>query len=240
MHAEADTNRLIESHQGYAHAIAAEVLRKMPREIDRNELQASAELGLVEAAHAFDASRGVQFKTFAYYRIRGAVYDGLRKMGWFSKSHYQEMKFQAAANEYMLDHTAASGNSPQATAEQQWNELNTMTATVVNCYILSLDNMKQEWADTVSVPADEKLQRDQHASQMQRALRKLPEKNRQVIEAYYFQDKNLEQIGQELNLSKSWLSRLHAKSLEMLKDLMASEPEQGAARERATFERQVR
>ena len=79
-----DVDQLINAYRSYAHAIASEMLRKLPPHIERDDIIGAAELGLVEAARAFDPNRGVLFKTFAFYRIRGAVYDGLRKMAWFS------------------------------------------------------------------------------------------------------------------------------------------------------------
>src|SRR5258708_2989430 len=85
MSAETPSNhRLIESHLSYAHAIAAEIVKTLPNHVERGDLQAAAELGLTEAAHSYDHRPGVQFKTFAYYRIRGAVYDAVRKARWFS------------------------------------------------------------------------------------------------------------------------------------------------------------
>ena len=88
----AEADKLIEAHISISHAIAAEVIRKLPPDLERKDIQGSAELGLVEAANSFDRTRGVQFKTFAYYRIKGAIYDGLRKMGWYSKGVYQQMR----------------------------------------------------------------------------------------------------------------------------------------------------
>src|ERR1700732_1691603 len=94
-------DRLVETFRSYSHAIAAEVLRKYPA-IARDDIIGAAELGLVEAAQNFDPSRGVLFKTFAYYRIRGAIYDALRKMGCLKGE--TKLHFEAGANEYMKDY----------------------------------------------------------------------------------------------------------------------------------------
>ena len=83
-------------------------MRKLPPDLEKKDIQGWAELGLVEAANSFDPTRGVQFKTFAYYRIRGAIYDGLRKMGWYPKGQYRQMRFEMAANEYLKDVSAGS------------------------------------------------------------------------------------------------------------------------------------
>src|SRR4030095_9731681 len=103
-----DVDQLIHAYRSYAHAIASDILCKLPPNIERGDIIGAAELGLVQAAQAFDLSRGVLFKTFAFYRIRVAVYDGLRKMAWFSKAQYQQYKFERAANEYLTDYSATA------------------------------------------------------------------------------------------------------------------------------------
>jgi RNA polymerase sigma factor for flagellar operon FliA len=205
--------RLVESHRSYAHAIAADVLKKLPSHVEKADIQAAAELGLTEAAASFDGHRGVQFKTFAYYRIRGAVYDAIRKATWFSRGQYKEIVAEAAVNEYMADEAAA----PQSSVTDE-NELERNVGSVISCYMLSLESSK------VAAPADQRrsaedqlIDKEWH-SRLHAALTKLPEKNRTVLQAYYFEERNLEEIGASLGLSKSWVCRLHAKGIDLLRD----------------------
>lgn len=161
-------HRLIESHLSYAHAIAAEILKTLPPHVERGELQAAAELGLTEAAISFDHRPGVQFKTFAYYRIRGAVYDTIRKTAAFAPESEPEP----------LD-------DPALSAEDRI--------------------IQQEWT-----------------ARLHRALPRLPDQDRRILEAYYFEGRNLEAIAGSLGLSKSWVCRLHAKAVESLRKLIAA------------------
>ena len=144
-------DRLVEAFRSYSHAIAAEVIRKFPT-VERDEIRASAEFGLVEAANSFDPSRGVLFKTFAYYRIRGAIYDDLRKMGWFAKD--PRLKFESGANEYMKDY--AESAPPASSGDDAVRELEDITSSVVNCYFLSLTDTPGELADTGTKSAEER------------------------------------------------------------------------------------
>ena len=212
----ASPDRLIETFRSYSHAISAEVLRKYPA-VDRDDIVGAAELGLVEAANNFDPSRGVLFKTFAYYRIRGAIYDSLRKLGWFAKDAAR-LRFESGANEFLKDYAdiAPPASSPDASAQ----ELQDLTTSVVNCYFLSLTSMTEELPESGVKSAEERCMDREISERLREALAKLPEKNREVLEAYYFQDETLESIGKRLGLSKSWLSRLHAKSLEMLRTVL--------------------
>ena len=236
--ASAEVTRLIEANVPYAHALAAEVVRKLPPDLERKDIQGWAELGLVEAANAFDGTRGVQFKTFAYYRIRGAIYDGLRKMGWYPKSQYQQMRFEMAANEYMRD---ASGEPPAAgTAEAQLQDLKETTGNLMTCYMLSLDEMQEEPVDQKQMSAEEVVVQSEQKRNIRWLLNKLPEINRVVLEGFYFGGLTLDQIGAKLGLSRSWVCRLHAKSLAMLRKQLVDSSMGPSSHSPATFPGAVR
>jgi len=213
--ARAEADKLIEAHVSYSHAIAAEVIRKLPPDLERKDIQGWAELGLVEAANSFDRSRGVQFKTFAYYRIKGAIYDGLRKMGWYSKGLYQQLRFEMHANEYLQD--VSSEGLRGASASGELHDLKEVTGNLISCYMLSLDAMPREPEDHGNRSAEEEVVRQQESKNLRTSLAELPETNRRVLEYCYFEGLTLEETGRKLGLSKSWVCRLHAKSLEMLR-----------------------
>ena len=222
-----DVDQLIHAYRSYAHAIASEILRKLPPNIERGDIIGAAELGLVQAAQAFDPTRGVLFKTFAFYRIRGAVYDGLRKMAWFSKAQYQQYRFERAANEYLADYSTTP--VPQGSVEEDGEELKNIAGSLVSCYMLSLDQFPQE-LETPDARSEEECEKMEQQDMLRKCLSQLPEKNRQVMEFYYLQDLSLEEIGEKLGLSKSWVCRIHSKSLEMLRNaLQASSSREASA-----------
>ena len=227
---ETASRQLAETHLSYAHAIASDILKKLPAHIEKSDVQGSAELGLMEAARAFDSRPGVQFKTFAYYRIRGAIYDGLRKSSWFSRTQYKDFQFERASNEYMTDCSDAS-----ATNAVTMSELEHHTSSIVTCYMLSLESNDVKQPADKSRSQEEELLAKEAQARLRAAIPKLPEKNRRVIEAYYFEGRNLDEIGAELGLSKSWTCRVHAKGLEMLRGLLETRPAS-----KATFSQTVR
>jgi RNA polymerase sigma factor for flagellar operon FliA len=208
---------LVEAHRSYAQALAAQILRGLPPRVDRSEINAAAELGLVEAASGYDSRRGVQFKTFAYYRIRGAVYDCLRKMNWATGAARRQLVADRGTNDYLRDYTEVS--TPPTDVAGAGRELERITGSVVSSYLLSLESLKFEIAATAET-AEQKMQGDEQRQGLAAALAELPPNNRQVMEEYYFRDLSLEKIGEKLNLSKSWVCRMHAKSLEMLREKM--------------------
>jgi RNA polymerase sigma factor FliA len=215
---QAGLSQLVESHRSYSHAIAAEILRKCPPSVEKAEIEAAAEFGLVQAASAFDPGRGVLFKTFAYYRVRGAIYDAMRKMAWFSKSYQQRLKFEVGANE--LAREFAEEPRLANSAADEFADLAAQTGAIASCFMMSLDAKEDFVADQRPSAEEELVGRETHR-RLRDAVKRLPEKNRRVLEGYYYDDKSLEEIGASMGLSKSWVCRVHAKSLEMVRDYLA-------------------
>ena len=216
---DARSQALIENHRSYARAIAAEVLRKLPSHAEKDDLEAAADLGLVEAAQAFDASRGVQFKTFSYYRIRGAVYDSIRKATWVSKTEYDKVRAESGANEYMSDY--AEGKQADGTAEQLLDSMTRASQALATCYFLSLEAENAPNPADPGQDAEDQLLEDEQSAVLRDAIEKLPANQRAVCEGYYFQDKKFNEIADGLGLSKSRVCRIHAKSLETLRDALS-------------------
>lgn len=211
----AQIHRLVETHRSYAHAIAAGVLKTLPSRVERSEIESAAELGLTEAAGSFDHRPGVQFKTFAYYRIRGAIYDAIRKATWFSRTQYKQVQAEAGVNEYFAD----AASQPENT-NCELEELERHVGAAVSCYMLSLDASPVKTAVDPTESAEQKLLHREREGALATALKKLPERNRAVLEAYYYEGRTLEEIGAEYGLSKSWTCRLHAKGIELLRESM--------------------
>ena len=206
-----DRNGLVEANRSYARAISAEIARKFNAWNDRSELDSAADLGLVEAATAFDPSRGVQFSTFSYYRIRGAVYDYLRKAG------SRPSVFETAANEYMAD---ASSSGPQANPAQECAEIRNIAGSLVGCHLLSLDATTQQIADKPEDSPEEQVLENERRDSLRRAMDHLPARQKQVLEDYYYRGMSLDEIGKGLGLSRSRVCRIHAKTLEQVRSIM--------------------
>src|SRR5215813_3283352 len=95
---------LVEQHLPLVQAVARKVKRTLNAAVELEDLIGYGSKGLVEAAERFDPRHGVAFSTFAYYRIRGAMYDGLRSMGWYSRADYARYRAEERANEYLQSH----------------------------------------------------------------------------------------------------------------------------------------
>ncbi len=214
--------RLVEQHLPLVQAIARKVKKSVGASVELEDLVGYGSKGLVEAAERFDSRHGAAFSTFAYYRIRGAMYDGLRSMGWYSRADYARYRAEERANEYLRNRAdregaaRAQGAAASADAAAALAEVNEVLSAVATVHITSLEaaaTVPDESRPSPELAVDGQRMR----ARVRQALQALPEKERRLMELYYFADKNLEQAGAEMGLSKSWACRLHARAVEMLR-----------------------
>ena len=224
----ADRDRLVAQHLSLVHAIAAKLKRTLGRSIEFDDLVGYGTKGLLEAAERFDASQGAAFSTFAYYRVRGAMLDGLRTMGWYSRSDYARYRAEERANEYLQNQSERESAGKEASggatagAAAALESIAEILGGVATIHITSLEAASGV-ADERLPPPDADLERVQASARVRQALGKLPEKERQLMEMYYFGDKNLEAAGAALGLSKSWACRLHARAVGLLRAALEDE-----------------
>ncbi|QQR79680.1 MAG: sigma-70 family RNA polymerase sigma factor [Deltaproteobacteria bacterium] len=210
-------DKLIEENLQYAASIASKVMQGLSSSVDYDDVMCNARLGLLEAARKFDTKLNVDFKTFAYYRIKGAIYDGLRKTGWIPRSLYARIKFEQATNEY-LQYMSEKSSYTAKVAGDEASELYDTVNSLASIYVISVDAAEEgmDIEDKKARPLEESAEFQQIKQHMKEAIECLPDKERKLVKMYYFQNKTLEEAGEALGLSKSWVSRLHARSLELL------------------------
>lgn len=206
---------LISQYMPYAASIASRVCQSLSSAVDYEEVLCNARLGLLEAARRFDEKQEVDFRTFAYYRIKGAIYDGLRRSGWLPRTLYAKIKFEEAANEYLQNRSL--GSAKEVLKEHDDGVVADTVNSLASIYIISLDASEDlEIEDEKSTDVEQRTEFLQIRHYMRESISSLPEKEKQLVKMYYFQNKTLEEIGKRLGLSKSWTSRLHARALELL------------------------
>ena len=225
--AASEKSQLVEQHLSLVQAIARKLKKTLGASIEYDDLVAYGSKGLVEAAERFDARHGVAFTTFAYYRIRGAMYDGLRAMGWYSRADYARYRAEERANEYLQSHADREGQPEGAAPGGRTADASETLAAVAEVlsgvaavHITSLEAASSVADETFAAP-DAALDTGRLGKRVRDAIAHLPDKERKLMEMYYFADKNLEEAGAELGLSKSWACRLHARAVHLLRQALA-------------------
>ena len=216
---------MVQQYIPYVRSIAGKIKKTVAREIEFDDLVEYGMIGLLEAADRFDPSVGANFMTFAYYRIRGAIYDGLRGMGWMSRTEYAKARFEERANEYLAEMAAGQGDRPKREGDGAFEaavqDLAHTVQGMAAVYITTLDSAKgaQLRDDSTPLP-EEKLGLEQARNLVRQTIKKLSEQERQLLEMYYYRDLSLQEVGEHLGLSKSWTSRLHARVIEKMHRLL--------------------
>lgn len=210
-------NKIVEQYLPYATSIASRVMQTLSSSVDFDDVLCNARLGLLEAARRFDTTLNVDFKTFAYYRIKGAIYDGLRKTGWIPRSLYARIKFEQATNEY-LQYMSERSSASARLVENELSEVYDTVNSLASIYVVSVDAGEEgmEIEDKKNKDIEQSAEFQQIKQYMKEAIESLPDKERKLVKMYYFQNRTLEEAGVDLGLSKSWTSRLHARALEIL------------------------
>lgn len=211
-------SELIADGRALVRSLALRIYRNIPIKVDLDDLIAYGELGLAEAARDFDAELGNQFSTFAYYRIRGAIYDGLAKMTWTSRARYRRMRNESMANQVLeAEKHKVSSESFSIDENGAWFARTTEQLAVV--YLASGSDSDHDPIESAQDPGEGVVQRVMHlevSSKVRDLVKKLPAPESRLIQLVYFEGYTLQDAGDVLGISKSWASRLHAKILESL------------------------
>lgn len=187
---------LIARHEKMVHGLANRLRRELSLRGDLEDLIAFGFGGLLEAHHRFDPGRGVRFQTFAYYRVRGAMLDGVRKMADLPRRAHQRLK----AEEVRLP-TAAPSPLDKA-------------FTRISARLTSPSPVQGSYAEESPESA---LLKNESIERLLHALSRLAPRERAVVRGRYFEGRPLDELAAELGVSKSWASRIHTRALKELR-----------------------
>ncbi|MEJ9210990.1 FliA/WhiG family RNA polymerase sigma factor [Bacillus smithii] len=202
----------------------------MPKNVSRDELKSLGFLGLVDALTKFDPSRDLKFDTYASFRIRGAILDGLRKEDWLPRGTREKAKKIEAKIEELeqqfLRHVTAEEVANEL--DMSVEELQQVMAEYYTANILSMDDQIKDQEemdgkgydikdDRISTP-EEEVVKEELIQELSREIAGLSEKEKLVLSLFYQEELTLTEIGEILNLSTSRISQIHSKALFKLRN----------------------
>ncbi|HZI10897.1 MAG TPA: sigma-70 family RNA polymerase sigma factor [Myxococcus sp.] len=220
-----DRKAILEKYGPYVRSLAATVRKQFNAQLELDELVAYGQIGLLEAAERFDSKVGANFLTFAHYRIKGAIFDGLRKMGVLRGADARSAYVGERAAAYLgnlSDREAGAGNRGSS-FDDDVGDISDAVQGLAMVFATSLEGADTAGYTDESLPVDVRLELEQLKTRVRAAIEKLPEKERKLLQGYYFQGRTLEEAGAEIGQSKSWASRLHARAIDRLKELLNEE-----------------
>lgn len=214
--AELSRQALLEEFEPLCLKIVDGLIRRfqLPRQL-HEDMMAQARLGLLEAWERFDQDKGARLATFAYYRIQGAVVDGLRAGGQLKRRSRSQAAL-ASKSAQMQAHPTWTANSSQG----GWTEkVAQVDATVrhhgIGWLLVQEAEARQEAQVGRLSPSRQLLEAEQR-QHLREALETLSQQERLCIEEHYFKDSRYQEIAEQLGCSPSWVSRCIKRGLDKL------------------------
>jgi RNA polymerase sigma factor for flagellar operon FliA len=211
----------IREYEPFVRGVVERTRAQLLLECDVEDLMAFGFEGLLGARKRFDASRGVQFKSFAYYRVRGAIVDGVRSMAYLPRRAYARLKAVEAAD--TVAEPLGEANAQRDTPVDGESALRAIDGALgriaaAYCCAASAEDEDAPGGD----PEGEVIER-QRRNLTREAIDALPEQERFLIHGHYIAGRRFDELAAEMGLSKSWASRLHTRALGRLRQQLADQ-----------------
>jgi len=220
-----ERDRLIMEELPQVHYIAARIRERLPQNVAFEDLVNAGVLGLIEAINNYDPSKSVQFKTFAKFRIRGAIVDSLRELDWGSRllrRKGREIDEASARLELQL------GRQPteQEIADElkiELKELYDLLFKLDGLFMVSqqvsaaydrsethdlIENARSQSDDSFDI-----CLRGETSEHLAEAIAKLDERSQRILSLYYREELTMKEIALVLEIAESRVSQLHSAAL---------------------------
>ena len=227
-----NTNRekLIVEYAGLIKFIAQKIASRLPSNIELDDLISSGVIGLMDAIDKYDSGRDNKFKTYAEFRIRGAILDELRSQDWVPRSIREKAKILERAYAKIEQDKGRQATDEEVCIELGMNteQYHDLLNEVRSVSLLSYDDLSNlSNADKRSLHGSENNSKvptpfnEVNVAHLKKlvaeAIEDLPEKQRLVLSLYYYEDLNLKEIGHVLEVTESRVSQLHSQAILKLK-----------------------
>jgi RNA polymerase sigma factor for flagellar operon FliA len=204
----------------------------MPHSIDLGDLVQDGVLGLIDAAHRFDADRGIKFETFAERRVRGAMIDALRRDAWPRGVRRVRRELEAAREELRRELGAEPSiadlarrvGADETRLERTIVRISTIESTSP---LANLETLDSSTLPPVLVPSeppspDRLYEQGEVRDRVRAAMASLPARERRIVSLYYFGEATMKQIGEEIGVNESRVSQLHARAIQRLRKALTA------------------
>jgi RNA polymerase sigma factor FliA len=235
-----DRDRLLIEHLPTVRFIARRIHERLPQQVELDDLVSAGVVGLIDAFAKFDHTKKVQFKSYAQFRIRGAILDSLRTLDWSPRELRRKGR---AVEETIRRLTQRLGRAP---AEQDiavemglnLEEYQQLLGDLKGLEIGSLhlerseDSGDEELAYVPGSPDEDPLFRCLQGELKQRmidAIESLPEKERMVLTLYYYEELTMKEIGQTLGVVESRVSQIRSSAVLRLRAALSGLRNDGVA-----------
>jgi len=227
--------------------LARRIHERLPQHVELDDLVSAGVVGLIDAFSKFDHTKKVQFKSYAQFRIRGAILDSLRTLDWSPRELRRKGRAVEEAIRAVTHRVGRAPTEQEIAKEMELTlaEYQLLLGDLKGLEIGSLhmerseDSGDEELAYIPGSPEDDPLFRCLKGEMKQRladAIDGLPEKERMVLTLYYYEELTMKEIGLTLGVVESRVSQIHSSAVLRLRTALATlhgdTSTQGASRAR--------
>jgi len=224
-------NELILKYAPLIKYVAGRLAMRLPPNVDVNDLVSAGVMGLIDALNRYDPTHNIQFKTFAEFRIRGAMLDELRSLDWVPRSVRKKatlLERTYAELEQKLGRPAEDNEVAEALGVSL-DEFYHMLEEIRGVSFVDIEIIRRKLPDLneddifdlIVDPNQKDPFEDCHLQELRdlltEAIARLPEKERLVLSLYYYEGLTMREIGEILGYTESRISQLHSKAISRLR-----------------------
>lgn len=228
----AEEERVLLEHLPIVRFLARRIHERLPQHVEMEDLFSAGVVGLMDAFSKFDPTKKVQFRSYAQFRIRGAILDSLRTLDWSPRELRRKGR---AVEEAIRILTAQLGRAPSETEiarelaidldvyQQLLGELKGLEIGTLHLE-RNEDSGEEEMAYIPGKPEDDPLfhcLRGEMEDRLVEAITGLPERERLVMTLYYYEEMTMREIGLALGVVESRVSQIHASAVLHLRSALA-------------------
>ncbi|WP_027963213.1 FliA/WhiG family RNA polymerase sigma factor [Halalkalibacillus halophilus] len=229
---QAAGNFLVEHYMPLVNYQVSRIYSHLPKNIEVQDVRSLAFMGLVDALEKFDTSRDLKFDTYASFRIRGAIIDGLRKEDWLPRSVRDKSKSIEQAFE-VLEQRLQREASLEEVAEYLSMDETEVAEVVKDTFFANVLSIEDKTSDTEdeqreslrNTIRDEEMETPDQSYEKQESIQAilakmkiLNQKEQLVLSLFYKEELTLTEIGEVMDLSTSRISQIHSKAITRLRN----------------------
>jgi len=207
----------------------------LPPTLEENDLIGCGIVGLLEAWERYDSSRGVEFPSYAFRRIKGAMEDELRKIAWGPRSFFSRLRKLHQAEENLeqrlkrvphAEEIATELNWTVQEVEEIWRQHHIYAVTSLDSMLFG--NMEEEGLQIEEALASEEDLEETYQQKVQQkelaaALEEISERERIILSLYYYEKLTQKEIAEVMSISTVRVSQLHSRALQKLHQYLKKE-----------------
>ncbi|WP_138414793.1 FliA/WhiG family RNA polymerase sigma factor [Aquibacillus sediminis] len=219
-------NQLIECYLYLVNYHVERIAVHLPNSVSKDDLKSLGLFGLYDALYKFDTSRDLKFDTYASFRIRGAIMDGLRKEDWLPRSIRDKAKSIERMSHKLEQQLQREPTSKEIATELQMspNDVEEIIKDTLCANLMSMEEKPSDHHDYKEgigylIPNDEKknpenlVTNQEDIVELEEAIQTLNANEQLVLSLFYKEELSLTEIGHVLELTTSRISQIHKQAL---------------------------